>query len=60
MRHLTDRRSLTERQRKFLEMYADDVEGRTPTEQTTEAGSSRASGPQQTAETANEEQPLGG
>lgn len=61
----TDRRSLTERQRKYLEMYADDMEGRTTADRTPEGASSSASGSesqqqQQTEKRSKEEKPLGG
>jgi len=55
-----DRRSLTERQRKHLERYADDIEGRTAADRPTEAASSSASESQETRETENKEKPLGG
>ncbi len=56
---MIDRRSLTERQRKYLEMYADDIEGRPTADRPTEAASSSPSESQQTGDT-EKEKPLGG
>ena len=56
---LIDRRSLTEHQRKYLEMYADDVEGRPTADRTTEAASSSPPESQPPGDT-EKEKPLGG
>lgn len=62
-----DRRSLTERQRKYLEMFADDIEGRPTTEGTAASASAPSASPssespqeETPAEGENEEKPLGG
>jgi len=56
-----DRRSLTERQRKYLELFAADIEGRPTAEGTNEAASSNPSESQPPPpEAESEEKPLGG